>query len=140
LAIQYKNLHIFEQTVKGFVYSVKLKLEFSILGKLVDIVQENKRALTIALGDMENCVDNATPSSPVLQRQGSPNSIPLAEKASLHHLEHPLDMITETPNGSISEHTHRNQSIESAQARRRGAKESDIAYAEVVRSITTTTK
>ena len=33
LAIEYKNLHIFEQCVKSFVYSVKLKLEFAILGK-----------------------------------------------------------------------------------------------------------
>lgn len=133
-------MHIFEQTVKGFVYSVKLKLEFSILGKLVDIVQENKRTLTIALGDVENCVDQGNPSTPVLQRQGSPSSIPLAEKVPLHYLEHPTDFTTETPNGSISEQTHRNQSITSVQARRRGVRESDIAYAEIVRSITTTAK
>ncbi len=39
LAIEYRDLRVLEQTLKGVVYSVKLKLEFAILGKLVEVVQ-----------------------------------------------------------------------------------------------------
>jgi hypothetical protein len=39
LSIEYRNLRVLEQTVKAVVYSVKLKLEFAILGKLVEVVK-----------------------------------------------------------------------------------------------------
>jgi hypothetical protein len=39
LAIEYRDLRVLEQTVKGVVYSIKLKLEFAILSKLVDVVK-----------------------------------------------------------------------------------------------------
>ncbi len=144
LAIQYRNLHIFEQTVKNFVYSVKLKLEFSILGKLVEIVQENKRSLTNALEDIETCIEKP---SPTLHRTLSPrshsNPFTLAEKTLPQHIEHrddTSDVITpmHAPNGFISEpvrmRTHSQDSL-GTQARRRGARESDIDYAEIVRSL-----
>jgi hypothetical protein len=38
LGLEYANLYILEIVVKGVVYSVKLKLEFAILGKLVQYV------------------------------------------------------------------------------------------------------
>ena len=146
LAIQYKNLHIYEQTVKSFVYSVKLKLEFSILGKLVDIVQESKRSLTNALGDIEDCIDQHK-LSPDLHRTISPLSKPehivVAEKTSSQHLEHRDDGSSDTvptrqglAHGSMSEpeRSYSNDSI-SNKARRRGARETEIEYAEIVRSI-----
>ena len=39
LGLEYANLYILEIVIKGVVYSVKLKLEFAILGKLVQYVQ-----------------------------------------------------------------------------------------------------
>ena len=39
LGLEYANLYILEIVVKGMVYSVKLKLEFAILGKLVQYVR-----------------------------------------------------------------------------------------------------
>jgi hypothetical protein len=38
LGVEYANLYILETSIKGVVYSVKLKLEFAILGKLVQFV------------------------------------------------------------------------------------------------------
>jgi hypothetical protein len=38
LGLEYANLYILEIVIKGMVYSVKLKLEFAILGKLVQYV------------------------------------------------------------------------------------------------------
>jgi hypothetical protein len=116
-------LHIYEQTVKGFVYSVKLKLEFSILGKLVDIVQENKRNLAHVLGDVETCIESPK-SSPILQ-----------------HTENRADTspdisVVATPNGSVSGPVRlSSQDSISFQARRRGARDSVIDYAEIVRSM-----
>jgi hypothetical protein len=39
LGLEYANLYILEIVIKGMVYSVKLKLEFAILGKLVQYVR-----------------------------------------------------------------------------------------------------
>ena len=126
------------------MYSVKLKLEFSILGKLVEIVQENKRSLSTALGDIETCLD-IPKSSPNLHRTISPRSKPdpmsLAEKTSAQHLEHRDDSSNEIatmkgPNGSVSEPLRvPSQESLTSRARRRGATESDIDYAEMIRSI-----
>lgn len=38
LAVEFANLYLIETTLKGAVYSIKLKLEFAVLGKLVQIV------------------------------------------------------------------------------------------------------
>ncbi|KAI9934259.1 hypothetical protein ASPWEDRAFT_38208 [Aspergillus wentii DTO 134E9] len=38
LIIEYRNFYIMETMIKGVVYSIKLKLEFAVLGKLVHLV------------------------------------------------------------------------------------------------------
>lgn len=43
LITEYLGLRIFEQTFKCVVYSIKLKLEFAILGKLVSMVRREDR-------------------------------------------------------------------------------------------------
>ncbi|KFY07173.1 hypothetical protein V492_07382 [Pseudogymnoascus sp. VKM F-4246] len=42
IATQYSNLFTYQTTLKGLIYSIKLKLEFFVLGKLVHIV--NRRS------------------------------------------------------------------------------------------------
>ncbi|KAF1358131.1 hypothetical protein EJ07DRAFT_125883 [Lizonia empirigonia] len=39
LSVEFANLYLIETTLKGVVYSIKLKLEFAVLGKLVQIVK-----------------------------------------------------------------------------------------------------
>ncbi len=39
LVVEYQNRHVLEQAVKAVVYSIKLKLEFAVLSKLVTISQ-----------------------------------------------------------------------------------------------------
>ncbi|KAK7177717.1 integral membrane protein [Paraphaeosphaeria sporulosa] len=39
IVVGFANIYLIETTLKGVVYSVKLKMEFAILGKLVQIVQ-----------------------------------------------------------------------------------------------------
>lgn len=43
LVVEYQNRHVIEQAVKQVVYSIKLKLEFAILSKLVNITQTGRR-------------------------------------------------------------------------------------------------
>jgi hypothetical protein len=39
LGVEFANLYLIETTLKGVVYSIKLKLEFAVLGELVQFVQ-----------------------------------------------------------------------------------------------------
>lgn len=38
LGVEFANLYIVESVLKGVIYSIKLKLEFVVLGKLVQFV------------------------------------------------------------------------------------------------------
>lgn len=40
LGVAFANLYLVETTLKGVVYSIKLKLEFAVLGKLVQVVRD----------------------------------------------------------------------------------------------------
>jgi hypothetical protein len=50
LVIEFLNLSVFEITFKGVVYSVKLKMELAILGKLVSMSQSGSR---VVFGDKD---------------------------------------------------------------------------------------
>jgi hypothetical protein len=39
LSVEFANLYLIETTLKGVVYSIKLKMEFAVLGKLVQLVR-----------------------------------------------------------------------------------------------------
>jgi hypothetical protein len=41
LGVEFANLYLIETTLKGVVYSIKLKLEFAVLGKLVQFVRNH---------------------------------------------------------------------------------------------------
>ncbi|KAL4957194.1 hypothetical protein BDW69DRAFT_156863 [Aspergillus filifer] len=43
LGLEYASIYAIQITLKGVVYSVKLKLEFAVLGKLVDVVHGDRR-------------------------------------------------------------------------------------------------
>lgn len=40
LGVEFANLYLIETTLKGVVYSIKLKLEFAVLGRLVQFVRD----------------------------------------------------------------------------------------------------
>lgn len=44
LGVAFANLYLVETTLKGVVYSIKLKLEFAVLGKLVQVVRERSES------------------------------------------------------------------------------------------------
>jgi len=62
LALEYKGLRALERAFKSVIYSIKLKMEFAVLGKLVNLVQSSTRALSATLGDIDSF---RTPSTAV---------------------------------------------------------------------------
>jgi hypothetical protein len=60
LALEYKDLRVLEQTFKGAIYSVKLKLEFAVLGKLVTVIGTTRdKHLSDTIDRTEDFVDSA---------------------------------------------------------------------------------
>lgn len=58
LVFEYKDDHVLEQTLKGVIYSVKLKLEFAILSKLITLTSNNGTAPTM-IGDTNDFLDTS---------------------------------------------------------------------------------
>ncbi|KAL6164222.1 hypothetical protein ACJQWK_09892 [Exserohilum turcicum] len=76
LSVEFANLYLIETTLKGVVYSIKLKLEFAVLGKLIQLVRDRAE------------------SDPSLSANGFPVSSPGATTAahsnsiSVHNYQH----------------------------------------------------
>ncbi|KAJ5927906.1 hypothetical protein N7466_006862 [Penicillium verhagenii] len=51
LSLEYANQYAVQIVLKGFIYSVKLKLEFAVLGRLVDIIQGSRHPISVAIAD-----------------------------------------------------------------------------------------
>jgi len=75
LVLEYDQRTVMERTWKGLIYSVKLKLEFAILSKLVDLVQSSQRTLSNALADVDTFVDATRTASGVDTLVGSPRQV-----------------------------------------------------------------
>lgn len=68
LVVEYLNLYVIEATLKGAIYSVKLKLEFAVLGRLTDFIQHHRGWDDITC-DLPNSVDYG----PTSDRQERPS-------------------------------------------------------------------
>lgn len=44
LVMEYAGALVFQQTFKGAAYAIKLKMEFAVLGKLIDMVRTTHRS------------------------------------------------------------------------------------------------
>ena len=59
LTVEYLGYYIFETTLKGIIYSVKLKLEFAVLGQLMNVVHGWKPASSTGANEFPDFVDAA---------------------------------------------------------------------------------
>ncbi|RMZ79051.1 hypothetical protein DV737_g3599, partial [Chaetothyriales sp. CBS 132003] len=141
LVIEYKNLHIYEQAIKAFVYSVKLKLEFAILGKLIDLAQESQRSLAHALDTIDDCVQRSD-SAAAERAQSLASSVPWlthGDKPAMQHIEHRhsshvMNRGMEPPSLETGRTRGSQQGSVGSRDRLQG-RESDVLYADIVRSI-----
>jgi hypothetical protein len=146
LAIEYRNYHVLEQTFKSFIYSVKLKLEFAILGKLIELAQSSKRSLSNALLDADTYVDSRNTSD--LTKLSSaqklvaprPKWMEDLEKSVVEHHED-IRIVPTDPNNEkvLPARTGDIESMpiqpQSAVSRRWTQTDSDLIYAEAMREL-----
>ncbi|KAJ5610179.1 hypothetical protein N7510_006898 [Penicillium lagena] len=65
LGLEYANFYAVQITLKGFIYSLKLKLEFAVLGRLVEVNQGSRQPLSIAIADtLPLCSFQQKPDTP----------------------------------------------------------------------------
>ena len=88
IALQFLHYQLYQEGLKGFFYSVKLKLELNILSKLVDLVNGDSARRTTSLGVIE---DDPIPGRAVsdLEREISPMDHwrkPSYNKGTLEHI------------------------------------------------------
>jgi hypothetical protein len=57
LALEFSSMHVAQQTIKGLIYCVKLKLELAILNKLVDVSTVHTRANALTVGNTNDFLD-----------------------------------------------------------------------------------
>lgn len=107
LSIEYADYYVIETTLKAAVYSIKLKLEFAVLGKLVHVVNShNQRELSKSHeGDFPDFVDatrvtsDVTHARPNLEKSQSPRPPPWMQPeeydiALFEHSDRPRSSIT----------------------------------------------
>ncbi|EKV05080.1 integral membrane protein [Penicillium digitatum] len=65
LSLEYADCYAVQITLKGFIYSLKLKLEFAVLGRLVDLIQGSRHPISIAIADtLPLCSIQRPPETP----------------------------------------------------------------------------
>ncbi|KAJ9656289.1 hypothetical protein H2198_005064 [Neophaeococcomyces mojaviensis] len=144
VTLQYLHFQLYQESIKGFVYSVKLKLELNILSKLVDLVDSNAASRSMTLDIIDS---NALPGQARadVQREMSEsgnfgNSFEHDEKIALRKIDEGLEAGTSRSNSSTQPSDDNNgiTRVFSNQSRctaRTSGRESDIMYADVLRSM-----
>jgi hypothetical protein len=73
LGLEYANFYAVQITLKGFIYSLKLKLEFAVLGRLVDLIQGSRHPISLAMADtLPLCSFSRPPETPDRGDDGMP--------------------------------------------------------------------
>lgn len=142
--LQYLHLQLYQESIKGFVYSVKLKLELNILSKLIDFVDGGSRNQSIALEDVDATILSGT-SQADIQREMTGNGQSNTWFGS--DAKGPTNQIDDTPaTGSTgsSSYSRRNTELDgfkrsisrpSRFASRTHGRDSDIDYADILRDL-----
>ncbi|ELR03921.1 hypothetical protein GMDG_06452 [Pseudogymnoascus destructans 20631-21] len=102
IATQYSNLFTYQTTLKGLIYSIKLKLEFFVLGKLVRIA--NRRGGKPEPQDISEFVDTVQVTSDITHAD-NPNP-------SMRQHPPPPHMCPEDVSIAVFEHSDRNNMLE----------------------------
>ncbi|KAF2650229.1 hypothetical protein K491DRAFT_707674 [Lophiostoma macrostomum CBS 122681] len=76
LAVEFANLYLIETTLKGVVYSIKLKLEFAVLSKLVQLVRTHSDSGHGESGSGDSAKRRGTATGSMLEKSNSGTSVP----------------------------------------------------------------
>ena len=104
IATQYSNLYTYQTTLKGLVYSIKLKLEFAVLGKLVNIANRHG-------GKPESHADADMDVSDFVDSSHITSDITHANNTPMRHNPPPPHMRPEDVSIAMFEHSDRNHNL-----------------------------
>ena len=108
LVVQYQHRHVLEQALKVVIYSVKLKLEFAILNKLINIAQRGKNE--VYLKSLEEAYGDAGQSGrkgSVVRNPGVQGVVGWAEDVEKGDAQ----FIERMPDGSTSTGSHKDRKL-----------------------------
>jgi len=95
LTLVYTGEMAMERSFKSVIYSIKLKLEFAVLNRLVDLVQSSRRNLSNTLADIDSFVDmsrtntyRSTASMPLPSQKNEKVPDWITTLESSRHIEH----------------------------------------------------
>lgn len=156
IVLQYKHLQLYQESIKAFVYSVKLKLELNVLSKLVDLVG-NQRQQSMTLNMFEtNTIQGRALSDGTRGMSGpgpldewltSDNKDPEKQKHTNYAIDSVVASSSSQPSDVTDEAEPRDEEDDeidkitrtlSQQSRARvrdSGRESDVLYADFVRSM-----
>ena len=149
--LQYKHLQLYQESIKAFVYSVKLKLELNILSRLVDLVHGNKASTSMTLNTVDsNAIEGQAPAEMRQESQGSDQlsteyfstKFASTDKGTVQHNEND-HATTSKPEASFDhgrrpEHDNVLEPVVSSHSRytsRTSGRESDVLYADFLRDM-----
>ncbi|ETN41148.1 uncharacterized protein HMPREF1541_03083 [Cyphellophora europaea CBS 101466] len=132
LFMQYKHWRIYQQATKAFIYSVKLKLELNILSKLVDLVQGSKRSGSHDLGEIDTNAIPGQAQNDLYRELSTPSSKGIVNHMENGHAVHPSEDDFDDDDAGAVRTLSENSRAYSA---RTTGRDSDILYADVLRSI-----
>lgn len=139
--LEFLHFQLYQEGIKAFVYSVKLKLEIHILSKLVNVVQGNQksRAMTLEFIDSSAIAGQARAEVRREMREPQYNSSN-EKKASVQKRNEegnigPLDSASSSQQTDEKDEISRVRSTTSIRTERTKGRESDVLYADFVRSM-----
>lgn len=151
LVLEYLNLFIAEVSFKELSYSVKLKLEFAILSKLVEFTSTGQRRFSNFFGDTTGFIDKegrsqsfATaqriPSSPTLRSDGRPQWMHEVERAQTLDLPEQAAISESKDVSAASGEGSKDHNFDSdsgpSKRRLQCLSDPDLMYADALRTIT----
>lgn len=139
ILLEFLHFQLYQESIKAFVYSVKLKLEIHILSKLVNVVStnQNSRAMTLEFIDSNAIAGQARAE---VQREMRDPQYDTENKASLQKIDEdaeigPSDSASSSQRTDEKDEITRVMSNTSGRTSRTKGRESDILYADFVRSM-----
>ncbi|KAK5096325.1 hypothetical protein LTS08_007581 [Lithohypha guttulata] len=141
VTLQFLHFQLYQEAIKVFVYSVKLKLELNILSKLVDLVHGNSAQKSMSIGVIDATSIPGTVQSDVHQEMsqggvfGSADSrMALEKKEEIHrhgsrYSDASAQQISATSNDMYPVLSN------SRYSSRTSGRETDIIYADILRDI-----
>lgn len=146
IALEFLDYQLYQETLKGFIYAIKLKLELNILSRLVDLVdnKSTRKERSMTLDVIDSTAINGAPQSDGQQELSWPgglnNPFERDEKVDLNNVEDGHKS-KNSSSGSFTkgpddgDEISRVLSNRSKTTARTKGRESDVMYADILRAM-----